>query len=74
MMGFSSWFYVEAKVFKLLVEEGRSILRFLRRSGGISRAVLLGKVSVAWLVATVEALAQGEGPRFQVGYVSAKVL
>jgi hypothetical protein len=27
--------------------------------------VFFGKVSVAWLVATVEVLVQGEGPRFQ---------
>jgi hypothetical protein len=33
-MGFLSWFYVEAKAFERLVEEGLSILHFSERSKG----------------------------------------
>jgi len=55
-MGFLSWFYVEAKAFKLSVEEGCFALRIIERSGGVSRAMFMGKVSVEWLFATVETL------------------
>lgn len=60
MMGFLSWFCVEAKAFKLLVEEGHSMLRIVERSRGVSRVVYRGKVSLAWLLAIVEALIQGD--------------
>lgn len=39
------------------------MLRIVERSRGISRAVFLGKVSMEWLSATLEALIQGEGQR-----------
>lgn len=48
-------------MFELSVEEGISVLRIVERSRGVSRAVHLEKVSVAWLLATVEALILGEG-------------
>jgi hypothetical protein len=36
MMGFLSWFYVEAKAFELSVEEGHLVLRIVERSRGVS--------------------------------------
>jgi hypothetical protein len=61
-MRFLRWFYAEAKVFELSAVERRSVLRFVVRSKGVSRAVHMGKVTVEWLLASVEALFQGEGP------------
>lgn len=46
-MGFSRHFFMEAKAYVLSAEEGRSKLRFIKRTRGISHVVLLGKVSVA---------------------------
>jgi len=46
---------LKAKIFELPVEEGFSVLR----SRGVSRAVHLRKVSLAWLLDTVEALILG---------------
>jgi hypothetical protein len=40
------------------VEGGSSVLRILERIGGNVRSIHLGRVSVAWLLATVEALVQ----------------
>jgi hypothetical protein len=44
-MGYSTMFVVECKVFELSAVEGPSVLPFGERSRGVSRAVLLGKVS-----------------------------
>jgi hypothetical protein len=38
-MGFLNGFYVEAKVFELLVKEERYVLRIVKRSRGVSRIV-----------------------------------
>jgi hypothetical protein len=62
-MRFLRWFYAEAKVFELSVVERRSVLWFVVRSKGVSRAVHTGKVTVEWLLASVEALFQGEWPK-----------
>lgn len=59
-MGFLSLLYFEAKAFELSVEEGRFVLRIVERSRGFSRAVFMGKISVARLWATVETRVQGE--------------
>lgn len=56
MMGFSSWFYIAAKFLELLVEGGRSIFTCCRKEWRGLPCSVLGMVSVAWLVATVEAL------------------
>jgi hypothetical protein len=61
VMGLLSWFYVEAKALKLSVEEGRSVLLIFERSREVSQAAYKGKVSVAWLLAIVETLVQGDG-------------
>jgi hypothetical protein len=58
-MGYSSSFFVEAMVFELLAVDWSFVLRIVERSGGVSRAVLLGKVSVGWLLGIVEALLWG---------------
>lgn len=60
-MGFLRWFYAKALVFELLVIEGRLVLRFSERSRGVSRAVHMGKVTVEWLLVSMEALVQEEG-------------
>jgi len=44
-MRYSAMFVIECKVFELSVVEGPSVLPFGERSRGVSRAVLLGKVS-----------------------------
>lgn len=46
-IGFSSLFVVEYKVFELSMVEGSSVLCFVERCTGVSRAVTLGKCSVA---------------------------
>jgi hypothetical protein len=40
---------------------GFSVLQIIERSKGVSQVIYLGKVSVAWLLTTVEALTQWEG-------------
>jgi hypothetical protein len=55
-MGFMSWFYIEDKVFELSVAKGGSILHLVERSHGFSRVAFLGKLCVAWLKYTMEAL------------------
>jgi hypothetical protein len=62
-MGFLKWFYTKAKVFKILAVEGHSVLCFVKRSRGVSRAVHMGKVTVEWLLACIEELVRGEGPK-----------
>jgi hypothetical protein len=52
---FELFFFFESQNFELPVEEGFSVLR----SRGVSRAVHLRKVSLAWLLDTVEALILG---------------
>lgn len=59
-MGFASCFYAETKTYELSIEEGTSSLRFVERSRGISRAMHLGKPSLAWLLDTVEEMLKGE--------------
>jgi hypothetical protein len=54
-MGFLILFYVEAKAFKLLVEKGLLVLRFMERSRELPHLVYIGKVIVAWLSSIVEA-------------------
>jgi hypothetical protein len=49
-MGYSSSFFDKAKVFKLLAVEGSSVLHTVERRRGFSQEVLLGKVSVGWLL------------------------
>jgi hypothetical protein len=44
-------------------EEGVSVLRFYERSRGFVRLVSLGKVTVIWLLATMEALRLAEGSK-----------
>ena len=61
VMGLLIWFYVKAKAFEFSVEEGHSMLRIFERSREVSWAVYQGKVSVAWLLAIVETLVQGDG-------------
>lgn len=55
-MGYSSHIFVKSKTYVLSAEEGRSVLSFVEWSMGVSRAVHLGKASVAWLSEMVEAL------------------
>jgi shikimate kinase len=64
-MGFSSWFYVEVKTFEFLVSEGGSILHLVERSRRVSRAILLGKLTVVWLSNSVEELVR----RIKVIYI-----
>jgi hypothetical protein len=59
IMGYSSTFFIESKVFELSVVKGYSVLSIVESSRGVSRAVLLGKVSVAWLLGIIESLLQG---------------
>lgn len=54
-MGFSSWFYV-VKAFEFFVVERGSVLHLVERSCGVSRAILLGKLGVVWLLHSVEEL------------------
>jgi hypothetical protein len=49
MMGYISLFYIESKVFELLVLEGVSFLRLVERRHGLSCVMLLGKFSIPWL-------------------------
>lgn len=42
------------------MEEGTSVLHFVERSVGVSRVVFLDKISLAWLLANVEAMVKGE--------------
>lgn len=57
-MGFLSRFLVETKAFELSAT-GVSVLRLAERGCGISQSVFLGKVTVAWLLSTVEMPVQG---------------
>lgn len=59
-MGNSRWFFVKSKLFEFAVE-GVAVLQIYERSRGILCSVFLGEVSVAWLLAIVEALSQVEG-------------
>lgn len=62
-MGCSNHLFVKAKTFVFSAEEGCLVLSFVKRSRGVSHAVHLGKVSVAWLSETVKALIRGGGLR-----------
>jgi hypothetical protein len=62
-MGYSSHFFVEAKTYVLSPKEGCLVLSFAERSRVVSRAVHLGKASVAWLSETVESFICGGGLR-----------
>jgi hypothetical protein len=55
-MGHVSWFYIEAKLF----EDGASVHRFLS-SGSV--CLVLGKVAVIWMLATMDSLPQAEGSK-----------
>lgn len=56
VMWYSRLCFEEAKMFVLSAKEGCSVLRIIEESRGVSRAVHLGNVSVAWLLETMEAL------------------
>jgi hypothetical protein len=55
-MDFLSWFFVESKVFELLIPAGGSVLLLVERRHGLSRVMLVGKYSVAWQKKVVEKL------------------
>lgn len=57
-MGFTSCSYVEIKAFELLVKEGTSVLRFVERSKGSPERCFWA--NSVWLLATVEAMVNGE--------------
>lgn len=57
-MGYSSWFYVKLSHSSF---RGFSVLQIVERSRGVSRVIFLGKVSVGWLLTTMEVLTQGKG-------------
>lgn len=61
-MGYTSWFYVEAKSFEFSFEDGASVLQVFERSRG-SICSILGKVTVSWMLATMEPLPQAEGEK-----------
>jgi hypothetical protein len=72
---------MEAKMFELSVEEGFSELRIVERSKGVSWAIHLGKVSVAWLLKTMKALLLGGGlkkfvksQRGNIAFIAQKML
>ncbi len=52
-MGYLRFFYVEAKSFEIQSKDGEGGIRFVERSKGVYRAVLLGKPSVGWWLKTV---------------------
>ena len=58
IMGVSGWLYLESKSFKFAVEEGVSVLLIFERSRSVLCSVFLGKISMSWLLETVEALPQ----------------
>lgn len=62
-MGFHYGVFIESKVFELLVVKGDSVLHIVERSRGVSQAILLVKVNVAWLLGTIESLLQGDTPK-----------
>jgi hypothetical protein len=51
---------VEAKSFEIALEEGVLVLRVFERSRGIVHFVSVGRVSVNWLLATMEDLLLAE--------------
>ena len=60
-MGYSSMLCVESKVFAFPAAVGSSVLQIVEKCMGISRAVFSVKISVVWLVGTMESLLQGYG-------------
>jgi hypothetical protein len=59
-MGYVSYFFAETKTVELLIEAGYLGLCIIKRSRGVSQAVVLGKSSVVWLLATVEVVLKGD--------------
>jgi hypothetical protein len=62
-MGNSMWCFIKSKAFELVVDGASMVLRILGQSQGIVCSICLGKVSVAWMVSTVEAMIQEEGTK-----------
>jgi hypothetical protein len=62
-MGISRWCFIESKSFELVVEGSSSVLRILERSRGNVLSICFGKVSISWLLATIEALVLEEGSK-----------
>jgi hypothetical protein len=60
-MGYLSRFFIESKHFELSASDGSFVLCIVKRSKGVSWVVVLGKVSVEWLLGSLEALLSGEG-------------
>jgi hypothetical protein len=59
-MGFLRWLFVEVKSIEFAFKVGVLVLRVFERSRGTVCSVFLGKVTVSWLLATLEALQQAE--------------
>lgn len=62
-MGYSSWFCIEAKSFEFTFEVDVWVLLVFERNRGFVHLVLLGKVTVSWLLDTIESLSQAEGAK-----------
>lgn len=68
MTSYVSYFYDETKPFELTIEERSLGLSRIKRGRGVTRAVVLGKNCVVWLLAMVEEALNGEKLReFWVG-------
>lgn len=52
---------MEAKFFEFLAMVGVSVVRIFERSRGVPRSIVLWKVIVLWLFATMEVVPQVEG-------------
>lgn len=62
-MVFLRRFFVEAKNFKLLMEDGASILRLEERRRGFSHVAFLGSLCYVWLLSVVEELVRHSGTK-----------
>lgn len=63
-MGYLGCICVESKSYEIRSEIGNGGVRLDWRSRGIFRAVVLGKLSVIWLIHTMEALIKGDELRY----------
>jgi hypothetical protein len=67
-MGFNDGFFEvvihrSQGLLELSVVEGCSVLHFVERSKGVFLVVYMGKLTMEWLLANVEALVRGEAPK-----------